>query len=169
VHPRHPFLSTKGHSIGHWEGKTLVVDTCCFRADTPLPDYGPHSDAMHITERVWSPRPGELMDHMVVTDPKAFTHPWATTFTYYHRPNWEEVEDDTSQNDRPRYERPAIPCRVISPNDAERLRPVSNFRRSPVAQPEAASPISGHCSFPVNSTDRAFGRHAGVIRIWRMQ
>jgi hypothetical protein len=101
LHPLHPFLSTKGHSIGHWEGKVLVVDTCCFRADTPLPDFGPHSDAMHITERIWSPRSGELEDHMVVTDPKAFTHPWTTTFTYYRRPNWEEVEDDTSQNDRP--------------------------------------------------------------------
>ncbi|HEX3843373.1 MAG TPA: hypothetical protein VHV80_03340 [Steroidobacteraceae bacterium] len=101
LHPLHPFLSTKGHSIGHWEGKALVVDTCCFRADTPLPDFGPHSDAMHITERIWSPRPGELADHMVVTDPKAFTRPWTTTFTYYRRPNWEEVEDDTSQNDRP--------------------------------------------------------------------
>lgn len=101
VHPLHPFVSTKGHSIGHWEGKVLVVDTCCFRADTPLPDFGPHSDAMHITERIWSPKPGELEDHMVVMDPKAFTHPWTTTFTYYRRPNWEEVEDDTSQNDRP--------------------------------------------------------------------
>lgn len=100
AHPLHPFPSTKGHSIGHWEGEALVVDTCCFRADTPLPDFGPHSDAMHITERIWSPRAGELEDHMVVTDPKAFTHPWATTFTYYRRPNWEEVEDDTSQNDR---------------------------------------------------------------------
>jgi len=101
LHPLHPFLSTKGHSIGHWEGKVLLVDTCCFRADTPLPDFGPHSDAMHITERIWSPRAGELEDHMIVSDPKAFTHPWTTTFTYYRRPNWEEVEDDTSQNDRP--------------------------------------------------------------------
>lgn len=100
-HPLHPFPSTKGQSIGHWEGKVLIVDTCCFRADTPLPGNGPHSDAMHVTERIWSPSPGVLKDAIVVEDPKAFTHPWTTTKTYYRRPTWEEVEDDTGQNDRP--------------------------------------------------------------------
>jgi len=100
LHPLHPFPSTKGHSIGHWEGQVLIVDTCCFRPDTPLPGNGPHSDAMHVSERIWSPRPGELRDAIVVQDPKAFTHAWTTTKTYYRRPSWEEVEDDTAQNDR---------------------------------------------------------------------
>lgn len=119
LHPPHPFPSTKGHSIGHWEGKTLVVDTCCFRASTPLPDYGPHSDAMHISERIWSPSPGELEDKVVVTDPEAFTRPWVTTLTYYRRPNWEEVEDDTSQNNRPLPK--ADEQVVISPSELKAL------------------------------------------------
>jgi hypothetical protein len=55
---------------------------------------------MHVTERIWSPRAGELKDAIVVEDPKAFTRPWTTTKTYYRRPTWEEVENDTSQNDR---------------------------------------------------------------------
>jgi hypothetical protein len=101
LHPTDPFVSTKGHSIGHWEGQVLVVDTCCFRADTPLLDGGAHSDAMHITERIWSPSKGVLKDEIVVEDPKAFTQPWTTTRTYLRRPDWEEVENDVTQNDRP--------------------------------------------------------------------
>lgn len=119
LQPPHPFPSTKGHSIGHWEGKSLVVDTCCFRANTPLPDYGPHSDAMRITERIWLPSPGKLEDRMIVTDPKAFTHPWVTVLTYFRRPNWEEVEDDTSQNNRP-LPKPGQQV-VISPSELKAL------------------------------------------------
>ena len=99
-HPANPFPSTKGHSIGHWEGQILVVDTCCFRADTPLTNGGLHSDAMHITERIWSPSKGVLKDAITVEDPKAFTKPWSTVKTFYRRPDWEMVENDTSQNDR---------------------------------------------------------------------
>src|SRR3984893_7277938 len=32
LHPADALPSKKGHSIGHWEGKTLIVDTCCFKA-----------------------------------------------------------------------------------------------------------------------------------------
>lgn len=148
LHPLHPFLSTKGHSIGHWEGKTLVVDTCCFRSDTPLPDYGPHSDAMHITERIWSPRPGELKDDMVVMDPKAFTHPWATTFTYYRRPNWEEVEDDTSQNDRP-LPKPGQQV-VISPSELKAL--LSDAAKGGGAGAQAASAQPTHTVCDLSET-----------------
>jgi hypothetical protein len=143
LQPLHPFPSTKGHSIGHWEGGALVVDTCCFRADTPLPDYGPHSDAMHIIERIWSPRPGELEDHVVVTDPEAFTHPWATTFAYYHRPNWEEVEDDTSQNDRP-LPKPGQQV-VISPSELKALLSGAASAGSQAASAASAAPAHTFC------------------------
>ena len=75
LHPADALPSKKGHSIGHWEGKTLIVDTCCFKDDTRFPGGGAHSDAMHITERIWSPDGHSLKDAIVVEDPKAFTSP----------------------------------------------------------------------------------------------
>ncbi|MEA3134132.1 MAG: hypothetical protein QOG17_1978, partial [Gammaproteobacteria bacterium] len=100
LHPVDALPSKKGHSIGHWEGKTLIVDTCCFRDDTRFPGGGAHSDAMHITERMWSPDGHSLKDAITVEDPKAFTKPWTTEKTYYRRPDWEQVEDDPEENTR---------------------------------------------------------------------
>jgi poly(3-hydroxybutyrate) depolymerase len=100
LHPVDALPSKKGHSIGHWEGKTLIVDTCCFRDDTRFPGGGAHSDAMHITERLWSPDGHSLKDAITVEDPKAFTKPWTTEKTYYRRPDWEQVEDDPEENTR---------------------------------------------------------------------
>src|SRR5882757_8363769 len=100
LHPADALPSKKGHSIGHWEGKTLIVDTCCFKDDTRFPGGGAHSDAMHITERLWSPDGHSLKDAITVEDPKAFTKPWTTEKTYYRRPDWEQVEDDPEENTR---------------------------------------------------------------------
>jgi poly(3-hydroxybutyrate) depolymerase len=100
VHPADALPSKKGHSIGRWQGKTLIVDTCCFRDDTRFPGGGAHSDAMHITERIWSPDGHSLKDAIVVEDPKAFTKPWTTEKTYYRRPDWEQVEYDPEENTR---------------------------------------------------------------------
>jgi poly(3-hydroxybutyrate) depolymerase len=100
LHPADALPSKKGHSIGHWEGKTLIVDTCCFRDDTRLPGGGAHSDAMHIIERLWSPDAHSLKDAITVEDPKAFSKPWTTEKTYYRRPDWEQVEYDPEENAR---------------------------------------------------------------------
>jgi len=99
-HPADPLPSTKGHSIGHWEGKTLVIDTVGFRDDTRLPGGGAHSDAMHIIERIWSPDGHALKDDITVEDPKLFTQPWTTQKTYYRRSDWEQVEYDPDENTR---------------------------------------------------------------------
>ena len=97
LHPQSAFPSTMGHSIGHWDHDVLLVDTCCLRTDGRLPGGGPYSDALHITERFWSPSKGVLRDAITVEDPKAFTHPWKTVKTFYWRPTWETVEDDQGQ------------------------------------------------------------------------
>jgi hypothetical protein len=89
LHPEYTPPNPWGHSIGRWENKTLVVDTCCISPDFPLFGGGPHSDAMHITERLYSPKPNMLVDEVSVEDPKAFTHPWTTVKTFYRRPGWE--------------------------------------------------------------------------------
>jgi hypothetical protein len=100
AHPVNPLPSAKGHSIGHWEDKVLVIDTCCIKSTTRLPGGGPHSDAMHITERIWSTDGRSLKNAVTVEDPKAFIQPWTTEKTYYRRPTWETVEYNPQENTR---------------------------------------------------------------------
>ncbi|HTK36507.1 MAG TPA: hypothetical protein VL358_14645 [Caulobacteraceae bacterium] len=92
--PADPVPTAAGYSIGHWKNKELIVETCCLAEGSRLPDGGPHSDAMHITERFYSPKPNMLVDEIKVEDPKAFTKPWTTTKTFYRRPDWEMLPPD---------------------------------------------------------------------------
>ena len=49
-HPRHLKLSRTGHSIGHWEGDTLVVDTTGFLPGFLNPPVR-NSSQLHVVER----------------------------------------------------------------------------------------------------------------------
>lgn len=67
-----------GHSIGHWEGRTLVVDTVGFNEDTWLDMRGHlHSDALHVIERFTLSDDGKSLKHEVtIDDPKMYSKPW---------------------------------------------------------------------------------------------
>ena len=76
-----------GDSIGHWEGQTLVVDTVSMRDDTPYDRTGaPHSDQVHMTERLRLTDPTHIENDITVEDPVAFTRPWHVVRHYYHAP-----------------------------------------------------------------------------------
>lgn len=80
-------VTYNGTSVGHWEGDVLVADTVGMRGDTNLESSGlPHSDALTVHERIWLADNNTLKDEITLTDPKAFTHPWTTTKTYYRMP-----------------------------------------------------------------------------------
>jgi len=82
AHPKDPNPSWMGHSIGHWDGDTLVVDTIGLNDETWLagsfsaPKYtNIHSDKEHVIER-WT-RDGDTLTYQAtVEDPVMFTHPW---------------------------------------------------------------------------------------------
>ena len=76
-------ITFNGHSIGHWEGQTLVVDTIGIRGDTSF-DASPlqHSDAIRVSERIRLTDPKLIEDVITVTDPGAFTKPWVVTRHY---------------------------------------------------------------------------------------
>lgn len=89
-----------GHSIGHWEGDTLVVDTVGLRADPPINQSGlPHSDKMHLIERI-SLHDGKLVDDVTVDDPEAYEGPWKITFDYHYRPDLKLQEYVCEENNR---------------------------------------------------------------------
>jgi hypothetical protein len=69
-----------GDSIGHWDGDTLVVDTVGMNDITWIDEAGiPHSDALHVIERISRPDLGHLEIEHTIDDPKTFTKPWKFT------------------------------------------------------------------------------------------
>lgn len=76
-HPEDPDPTYLGHSVGHWEGNTLVVDTIGLTDQTAIDRVGmPHSDELHVIERFR--RTGKDTMDLVITidDPKTFTTKW---------------------------------------------------------------------------------------------
>jgi hypothetical protein len=100
-HPGELDPSYNGHSIGRWEGDVLVVDTVGLRGDTVFDVTGaPHSDALHVVERIRRLNADMLEDRIVVEDSKAMTKPWTVVRTYSRRPDWELAEYVCEENNR---------------------------------------------------------------------
>jgi hypothetical protein len=76
-----------GHSIGHWEGDTLVVDTVGIRPDVSYLRHieMSHSDKTRIIERFHQTAPDTLVDDMTLMDPEVFVKPWIKSYTYHYR------------------------------------------------------------------------------------
>jgi hypothetical protein len=69
-----------GHSIGHWEGDTLVVDSVGFDGEAWLDEFGlPTTESLHLIEHFRRPDLGHLEIDNIVDDPKAYTKPWSFT------------------------------------------------------------------------------------------
>jgi len=87
-HPDDPDLTFHGHSIGHWEGDTLVIYTIGIKPQAWLAiseSQGvPNSGDMHIVERIHLIAPDRLADTLTITAPHVLTAPWVTT-RYYDR------------------------------------------------------------------------------------
>jgi hypothetical protein len=78
-----------GDSIGHWEGDTLVADTVNFNDKTWLDRMGhPHSEQLHVVERIRRVDHDHLIDDLTIEDPKAYTKPWTAHLTFKLHPNW---------------------------------------------------------------------------------
>jgi len=83
-----------GHSIGRWEGETLVVDTVGMNDKTWLDTAGhPHSDALHIVERIRRVDHETLENNLTFEDPKTYTKPWSSKIIYKLHPDWALHED----------------------------------------------------------------------------
>jgi hypothetical protein len=64
-----------GHSIGTWEGDTLVVDNVGFNNRSWLLT-SPHTEQLHVVERIRRPDEGHLEIDIMAEDAGAFTGPW---------------------------------------------------------------------------------------------
>ncbi len=77
-----------GHSVGHWEGDVLVVNTIGIK-DRVRMSNAPHSPAMRVDERMRSTGPDTFEDQITVTDPDYLTAPWTFTYHYKRKPGYD--------------------------------------------------------------------------------
>ncbi|HVH26910.1 MAG TPA: hypothetical protein VM818_09130 [Vicinamibacterales bacterium] len=79
AHPKDLDPSYYGHSVGRWEGDTLVVDTVGFNERGWIDAYGtPTTKQLHLTERFTRLDFRTLRYEITIDDPGAYTAPFST-------------------------------------------------------------------------------------------
>ena len=98
-HPADLDPTYMGNAIGHFEGDALVIDTTGFNDSTWLDPMGlPHSDQLHVTERLHRVDHDTLVDDYTIDDPKAYTKPWTAQKTFKLKPDWQIKEYVCAEN-----------------------------------------------------------------------
>ena len=78
-HPANLSPSSRGHSIGHWEGDTLVVDTIGFNEKAWIDNLGmPTTEKLHTIEKFTRIDYSTLHYQITVDDLGAYTAPWTS-------------------------------------------------------------------------------------------
>jgi hypothetical protein len=89
-----------GDSRGHWEGKTLVVDTTNYNnkgsigtsAATNRIKGIPQSEALHVVERFTRSGPETISYEVTIDDPPMYSHPWKVAFPLSRAENYKIFE-----------------------------------------------------------------------------
>jgi len=87
-----------GHSIGKWDGDTLVVDTVGF--NEMAAGVGVHTEKLHVVERISRPDVGHLTIDMTVEDEGAYIRPWNLKVCYQLAPEEEILEFICAENNK---------------------------------------------------------------------
>jgi hypothetical protein len=90
-----PDLTYMGHSVGRWDGNTLVVDVTEFNGKNWFDRAGNyHSEALHLTERFTPISKDAIQYDVTIEDPNVFTRPWKISMPLYRRlePNAQLLE-----------------------------------------------------------------------------
>ena len=90
AHPPDPDPTFHGHSIGHWEGDTLVVDTIGVLPQTYVAvseSVGvPNNGDLRVSERFHlGPEQDVLYDDIEISAPHVLQKPWKTTRKYFRQ------------------------------------------------------------------------------------
>ena len=91
------FASWMGHSIGHWEADTFVIDTVAMKGGVPIDRTGMVLSGQHrVTERMRKDASGILVNEVTIDDPVAFTKPWVVMRHYKRVEDKEPTIQDVS-------------------------------------------------------------------------
>jgi hypothetical protein len=100
-HPAKVTPSFMGHSVGHWEGDTLVIDTVGLTNLTQIDENGTlHSDNLRVVERIRRTNENTLEDRFTIYDDKTFTKPWTAVRNFNFQPELRFLEYVCEENNR---------------------------------------------------------------------
>jgi hypothetical protein len=100
-HPDDPDPTWYGHSIGHYEGGTLVVDTIGFNDKFWFDSTGrPHSEKLHTVERFTRTDLATLVVETTIDDPTYYTVPFTIAYSARLRPGEELMEYICQENEQ---------------------------------------------------------------------
>jgi len=89
-----------GHSVGRWEGSTLVVDTVGLRTTTQLDgQLLPHSDELRVVQR-YTRKADKLELEVTAIDPKAYSRPITMKKVFDQRSDLNIIEYVCLENNR---------------------------------------------------------------------
>jgi hypothetical protein len=92
-HPQDFEPTWMGHSIGKWEGQTLVIHTTGFNGKSWLDRVGhPYSEQLELTERFKLVDKETLQLDLTFHDPKTYTRDWTGQKIFKLKPTWELKE-----------------------------------------------------------------------------
>jgi len=81
-----PIPQWMGHSVGRWEGDTLIVEVTQLGEQPWFDRAGNfHSDALRLVERYTLMTPDAIHYEVTIEDPKVFTQPWTISMPIYRR------------------------------------------------------------------------------------
>jgi hypothetical protein len=90
-----------GHSVGRWEGETLVVDVVGFNEQTWMDYFGhPHTDMLHVIEKYSRPNKNTLAYEATFDDPGAYTKPFTVRWSINWNPSGELTEYICQENNK---------------------------------------------------------------------
>ncbi|MBZ5677731.1 MAG: hypothetical protein LAP61_26090 [Acidobacteriia bacterium] len=100
--PKDPNPAWMGYSVGHWDGDTLVVESTGYNDRTWLDNGYPHSESLHLTERIRRSDFGHLIIEATWSDPKIYPTPWTSKVQGVIAPDTELLEYVCAENEKDR-------------------------------------------------------------------
>ena len=97
-HPADPDPFYMGHSVGKWEGDTLVVDSIGFK-ESEFQNFKT-AEQFHIVERFRRPSQGTLQYEAVLEDPNVWTEPWMIARNFPFLPEHTRIDEFYCENNR---------------------------------------------------------------------
>jgi Carboxypeptidase regulatory-like domain len=92
-HPKDLEPSWTGHSVGKWEGDTLVIETVGYNDKTWLGEANPHTDNLKVITRLKRPDLGHLEMEITFDDPGTLKKPWVMTAVAPLAPADEQIHE----------------------------------------------------------------------------
>jgi hypothetical protein len=119
-HPKDLVATWMGHSIGRWDGDTLVVDTVGFNDLTWLDRPGhPHSKQLRLEERYTRINQTTVEVQVTVDDPEIYTKPVPANKLMFGLVPGDELPEWVACEDRVVVNLETDPCKVTGAREYE--------------------------------------------------